>query len=482
MLLAVLHAAALKERQHLVATLTQYTQVSSVKSFYISTELNMQNLIFEKAQRRRVLRQGVRGTTTAQGDFTPYGYVSRPGSTPLSYSLWGSNASTTSSEESYRRQFNRTLCRVVFGCAVLLVILAVLGIVGIAVYLGVLTNDGEGSEYEVRYRGQLKVTAGDTWIPDLARPASPAFRAKALKYEKMLESVYENSFLKGSLRNAKVLRILRNPENNRGLNLHFRLALDRRKMPSHVDNTELAVKDVLLQELMSLEPVAFQKVAIDIDSFRMARESNVTRTESAASSAPKEEEEEVQVIKVEGTQESPGGSIVIKKPSGTADRSQQEESSTVANLIYQFGAWRPVNPYNFRPSSPDPSAVTPANPPPRPPPAPPPAHSTTPPRGQHAPRGLRRRTRPSRLRIARPRGLRPAAPRLRLLLLQLRLLLLRLQLRRPQPQPHHLQQPLQPRRRPPRLLDPRRPQARARCSSTIGSEFPSRTWARRRTR
>lgn len=47
MLLAVLHAAALKERQHLVATLTQYTQVSSVKSFYISTELNMQNLIFE---------------------------------------------------------------------------------------------------------------------------------------------------------------------------------------------------------------------------------------------------------------------------------------------------------------------------------------------------------------------------------------------------------------------------------------------------
>lgn len=38
---------------------------------------------------------------------------------------------------------------------------------------------------------------------------------------------------------------------------------------SHVDNTEMAVQDVLLQELMSLEPVAFQKVAVDIDSLQL---------------------------------------------------------------------------------------------------------------------------------------------------------------------------------------------------------------------
>lgn len=43
--------------------------------------------------------------------------------------------------------------------------------------------------------------------------------------------------------------------------------------PSHVDNTEAAVEDVLLQELMSLEPVAFQNVAVDIDSLRLTSKS-----------------------------------------------------------------------------------------------------------------------------------------------------------------------------------------------------------------
>lgn len=33
------------------------------------------------------------------------------------------------------------------------------------------------------------------------------------------------------------------------------------------------MQDVLLQELMSLEPIAFQSVAVDIDSLRLARES-----------------------------------------------------------------------------------------------------------------------------------------------------------------------------------------------------------------
>ncbi|XP_068241561.1 uncharacterized protein [Palaemon carinicauda] len=335
------------------------------------------------------VRGSVGNNAGGQGDFTPYGYVSRPGSTPLSYSLWGSSASTTSSEESYRRHFSRSLCRVVFGCAIILVILAVLGIVGIAIYLGVLTNEDEGAEFEVRYNGHIRIDRGDTWIPALQLVDSAAFKAKANKYEKMLEKVYENSFMRGSLRRAKVLRFTKNNAKNKGLNVQFTLGLDRRKMPSHVDNTVMAVRDVLLQELMSMEPVAFKTVAVDIDSLVIARDTEVGGVEvpkaavgpvpvAAAPAVPlpasPKKEEDVQVIKVEGTQQGPGGAIMIRKPSGSAVRThaQQDQrekvvteaaatTSTVGNLVYEFGPWRPVNPFNvFSPSATYAPSTTPA--------------------------------------------------------------------------------------------------------------------------
>ncbi|XP_071523261.1 uncharacterized protein [Panulirus ornatus] len=242
--------------------------------------------------------------------------------------------------------------------------MAVLGIVGIAVYLGVLTNEDEGSKFEVRYLGELRVSRGDSWLPDLGLQHSPAFIAKAAKYERMLQAVYDNSFLKGSLRKAKVVRFLKNPVDNHGLGMHFRLSLDRRKMPSHVDKIELAVQDVLLQELMSLEPVAFKNVAVDIDSLHLNREMEVGR---AVAPLPQPQEEHVQVIKVEGTQQAPGGAIMIRKPPASNVRRQEEEllpqeeeplSSTVANFIYQFGPWRPINPFNIYSTSPTTASTT----------------------------------------------------------------------------------------------------------------------------
>lgn len=58
------------------------------------------------------------------------------------------------------------------------------------------------------------------------------------------------------------------PESNAGMTW-----LKKFPLHSHVDNTELAVQDVLMQELMSLEPVAFHKVAVDIDSLHLNRKS-----------------------------------------------------------------------------------------------------------------------------------------------------------------------------------------------------------------
>ena len=39
----------------------------------------------------------------------------------------------------------------------------------------------------------------------------------------------------------------------------------------HLVSTELAVRDVLMQELMSLEPVAFTNVDVDIDTLSIRR-------------------------------------------------------------------------------------------------------------------------------------------------------------------------------------------------------------------
>ena len=38
------------------------------------------------------------------------------------------------------------------------------------------------------YGGEFRVRSGDTWVPQLAHPNSPAFRAKAAKYQAMVST------------------------------------------------------------------------------------------------------------------------------------------------------------------------------------------------------------------------------------------------------------------------------------------------------
>ncbi|KAB7498342.1 Low-density lipoprotein receptor-related protein 1B [Armadillidium nasatum] len=77
------------------------------------------------------------GTPPSGQDFVPYGHVSRAGSTPQSYSLWGSSEeSNTDSITSHKRRFGKSLCQIITGFTAVLILMAVIGIVGIAVYLG----------------------------------------------------------------------------------------------------------------------------------------------------------------------------------------------------------------------------------------------------------------------------------------------------------------------------------------------------------
>ena len=59
-----------------------------------------------------------------------------------SYTLWSSQRSL---KRDHRRKFNRSLCGVLLGISIVLVIMGILGIIGIAVYLG-----GESVSYRPR--------------------------------------------------------------------------------------------------------------------------------------------------------------------------------------------------------------------------------------------------------------------------------------------------------------------------------------------
>ena len=59
-----------------------------------------------------------------------------------SYTLWSPNITQTADSSAgnssldHKRKFNRSLCGVLLGISIVLVIVGILGIIGIAVYLG----------------------------------------------------------------------------------------------------------------------------------------------------------------------------------------------------------------------------------------------------------------------------------------------------------------------------------------------------------
>ncbi|KAF2352747.1 Serine proteases trypsin domain [Trinorchestia longiramus] len=136
-------------------------------------------------------------------DFTPYGYVSRPGSTPA--------------------------------------------------------------------RGYMHVEDGDNFVRELHDPTSPPFRAKAAKYQAMLDAVYMRSLLAPAFAHAAIVGFgpILDPASGRvqpGLGIDFRITLDRRKIPGHIVQVEQAVQATLVQELISLSPVAFRGTDVAIDT------------------------------------------------------------------------------------------------------------------------------------------------------------------------------------------------------------------------
>ncbi|XP_047740621.1 uncharacterized protein LOC125179225, partial [Hyalella azteca] len=125
-----------------------------------------------------------------------------------------------------------------------------------------------------RYRGYLMIREGDNFVRDLHDHSTPAYHAKAAKYQAMLDAVYMRSLLAPAFEAAEVTGFgpsvdPTTGELRPGLGVDFRITLDRRRVPGHISAVERAVQATLVQELISVAPVAFTHTVADVDTFTL---------------------------------------------------------------------------------------------------------------------------------------------------------------------------------------------------------------------
>ncbi|XP_043205533.1 uncharacterized protein LOC122372436 [Amphibalanus amphitrite] len=173
--------------------------------------------------------------------------------------------------QSGRKYTHRSYGGLCLSMSIVAVIVAVIGIVSVAAYLGVATKeDKQALQYEMQYAGQFRVLHGDVYHPELEDARSDDFRHKAARYQRMLETLYGASSVSEAFRHVDVHSF-----DGRPLTVFFRIHLDRRKIPRSVVDTEEALRDVLTQEVMALQPKAFRALQLDINSIHISREKNL---------------------------------------------------------------------------------------------------------------------------------------------------------------------------------------------------------------
>ncbi|XP_049878982.1 uncharacterized protein LOC126375918 isoform X2 [Pectinophora gossypiella] len=154
------------------------------------------------------------------------------------------------------------LCSAALVGGALLAAVAVLSVAALAFYMGALRPDN--GEPIISFEGTMRVTRGDVYG---GAPNSPAWRERARRYGTALRQVYAApSPLRQAFAGAIVTGF-----GDRRLDVHFRLYLDRRKIPSSVSNIEETLKNVLVQDLLSKHP-AFGQIKIDTSSIVIKRD------------------------------------------------------------------------------------------------------------------------------------------------------------------------------------------------------------------
>lgn len=154
------------------------------------------------------------------------------------------------------------LCSAALVGGALLAAVAVLAVAALAFYMGALRPDN--NEPIIAFEGTLKVTRGDVYG---GSPGSPAYKERARRYSASLRQIFSNpSQLQQAFAGALVTSF-----GERQLDVHFKLYLDRRKIPTTISNVEEKLKDILIQDLQSKKP-AFGQIKIDPFSIIIKRD------------------------------------------------------------------------------------------------------------------------------------------------------------------------------------------------------------------
>ncbi|GBP75163.1 Prolow-density lipoprotein receptor-related protein 1 [Eumeta japonica] len=154
------------------------------------------------------------------------------------------------------------LCSTALVTGALLAAVAVLAVASLAFYMGALKPDN--GEPMMSFEGSMRVTKGDVYG---GPPGSASWKERARRYGAALRQIFTGpSSLKQAFAGTLVTGF-----GDRRLDVHFRLYLDRRKIPSTINNIEETLKDILLQDLRSKRS-AFGQVKIDPASIMIKRD------------------------------------------------------------------------------------------------------------------------------------------------------------------------------------------------------------------
>ncbi|CAH0405306.1 unnamed protein product [Chilo suppressalis] len=155
------------------------------------------------------------------------------------------------------------LCSAALVGGALLAAFAVLAVAALAFYMGALRPDN--GEPMMTFEGTFRVTRGDVYG---GAPNSPAWRERARRYSTALRQVYNgHSPLRQAFAGAMVTGF-----GDRRLDVHFKLYLDRRKIPSTVANIEETLKNILVQDILSKHPAFGQTIKVDTSSIVIKRD------------------------------------------------------------------------------------------------------------------------------------------------------------------------------------------------------------------
>ncbi|CAB3256520.1 unnamed protein product [Arctia plantaginis] len=155
------------------------------------------------------------------------------------------------------------LCSAALVGGALLAAVAVLAVAALAFYMGALRPDN--GEPIIAFDGTFRVTRGDVYG---GVPGSPSYKERARRYTAALRQVYANpSSLRPAFTGAIVTGF-----GDRRLDVHFRLYLDRRKIPSTLSNIEETLKNILIQDLNSKHPAVGQTIKVDTSSIIIKRD------------------------------------------------------------------------------------------------------------------------------------------------------------------------------------------------------------------